>query len=127
MRARGRLLLGEVHAPRRGVGEAVGGDQRREDRKDDEQQDDGHAGVEDPLRHTARRPDLGDEPPEPRQAPGLERGSGGRTGRQRCGGNLLERHEYLTLGSTNALRRSIRTETNTTASAKMVMIPCTAT
>src|SRR5215203_7298474 len=99
----GRALLREVGAAARDLIEAVGGDQRREDREDHEDGDDDHPGPEDRLRDPLR---LADRSQPTRQPQAL--------------------HPYLTRGSMKALIRSISSETMTTATANTVTMPCTA-
>src|SRR4051794_34057671 len=122
MRGGGVRLLRKAGAGRLHLVEAVGGDQRREDRHDEEQDDDGRPGVEQPLRGSLSLPDLPHEAPGAGQPPGTGWGGGARL-RHCC---RVGGHQYLTRGSMKAFARSMRSETSTTASAKTVMMPCTA-
>ena len=97
-----RTRLGEPHSVDRGLGEAVGSDQRREHRADDETGGDDQPGDEHPAS-------------QPRGLP------------ERLGEELEELpHQYLTRGSMSALTMSTRRLISTTATAKMVMMPWTA-
>ncbi len=104
MGAVGRALLREADPVGADLVESVGRQERGEDREDHEEGDDRDADPEDPARDAGR---LADRPQE--------------------AGEAALPHRYLTLGSMKALMRSISSETATTAIAKTVTIPCTAT
>ena len=104
MAAVGRALFREADTVGADLVEPVRRQERGEDGEEHEEGDDRDADPEDPARDAGRLAD-----------------------RLQPAGEAALSHRYLTRGSMNALIRSISSETMTTAIAKTVTIPCTAT
>ncbi len=126
VRTAGRTLLGEAHAVREVLIEAVWRDQWREYREHDKHCGDPRAHPQQPLREALRLLDLLPQP-EQRAARTPSWRRRGVEHRPTTGlGDTRGRHQYRTLGSMAAFTKSISKLIKTTARAKIVMMPWTA-